>query len=127
MATQAEEDRKGAWLAGCSVEEWRRRRQVSLSSREKETAGGYVMCEVGHGGRLVRMDGSAIGEDENMDAVQCATEAKGHLDKFLSDPHDEDSHESLARCGAMISAALSRIARDKGQAARIASGMGLRR
>jgi hypothetical protein len=121
-----EEDRKNAWTAGVSVEEWRRYRGVALSSQGKETAGGFVMCEVGRDGRLVRMSGSAIGEDENMDAVQCAAEAKGHLEKFLSDPHDEDSHESLARCGAMISAALSRIARDKGQAARIASGMGLR-
>ncbi|MGA6974489.1 MAG: hypothetical protein WBY93_22875 [Candidatus Binatus sp.] len=122
-----EEDLKNAWTAGCSVEEWRRRRQVALSSREEVTAGGFVMSKVGPGGRLVSMSGSAVGEDENMDATQCAAEAKGHLEKFLSDPQDEDSHESLARCGAMVSAALSRIARDKGQAARIASGMGLRR
>jgi len=110
-----EQDQKAAWLAGVPVEEWRRRRQVALSSRETETAGGFVMCEVQRGddgGRIVRMSGSDdSGGDSSTPDEMCA-EAIGHLQKFRDNPKAKNSHEHIARASAMCSAALSRCARD---------------
>jgi hypothetical protein len=125
-----EADRKAAWLAGCSVEEWRRRGQVALSSREKQTAGGFVMCEVAPGGRgLVHMSGSdgddaGLG-DENMSAKDCGMAAQDHLKKFLDGPNEPDAHEHIARAAAMLAAAGSRLAGEAKKHAKIASGAGL--
>ena len=122
MASTEEQDQKAAWLAGCSVEEWRRRgNRTSLQAREHAAPGGFAIFA----DRRKDPNYSEAAEDESLDAAQCAAQAKEHLDRFLAAPHETDAHEHLARCGAMVSAALSRCARDSGQAARIARGMGL--
>jgi hypothetical protein len=107
-----EEDRKQAWLAGVSVEEWRRRRQVALSSRETETAGGFVMAQVQPDGRIARMNGSEDSNGDSSTADEMAAEAMGHLQKFRDNPKAKNAHEHIARASAMCSAALSRCARD---------------
>ena len=63
--------------------------------------------------------------DDNATASDIATAGKEHLDKYLAAPDEKDAHEHLARAGAMISAALSRCARDNANVSKISSGQGL--
>jgi hypothetical protein len=117
---------KGAWLAGCSPAEFRKRGQVALSSsRDTETAGGFVMSRVGFDGHIVRMNGSDDSDGDSSTADDMAAEAMDHLQKFRDNPTAKNAHEHIARASAMCSAALSRCARDNADMSRISSGRGL--
>lgn len=121
-----EQERKAAFLAGVSVEEWQRRGRVALGASQHATVGGFVMCEVSHrGDRTVRMKGSDSYRAHEMTAAKMAQEARDHIDKFLADPNEEKALEHLARAGGMTAAALSRCARDGELRAKVASGRGL--
>jgi hypothetical protein len=63
--------------------------------------------------------------DDSATAMDIAKAGKAHLDKYLAAPDEKDAHEHLARAGAMMSAALSRCARDNANASKISSGRGL--
>jgi hypothetical protein len=113
-----EEERKGAWLAGCSVEEWRRRGTVAMRAQE-ETAGGFVVCRE-QGGRMVRMD-AADGDGDDSSSTELAAQAHQHLKKFLDAPNAADSQNHLARSSAMLSAALAKRASENAERASAAS------
>ncbi len=89
-----------------------------------------VMAQVGPGGRLEREDddtGLFDAIDDNATAADIAKAGKDHLEKYLAAPDERDAHEHLARASAMMSAALSRCARDNQSVSRISSGRGLTR
>jgi hypothetical protein len=109
-----EEERKAAFLAGCSVEEWRRRGQVGLRANQDESVGGVVMCETRGIKDVVRMNGSDSDGDSST-AEEMAAEAMGHLQRFRDNPKAKNSHEHIARASAMCSAALARCARDNAE------------
>jgi hypothetical protein len=99
-----EQQRKAAWLVGCSVEEWQRRGQVALST-QKKTVGGFVMCEVNHhSGGVVRMNRS---DSDTTTPSELGQYARKYLDDFIASGDSAD----LARSASLISAALARAAR----------------
>ncbi len=87
-----------------------------------------VMARVGPGGRLEREDdesGLFDAIDDSATAADIAKAGKAHLEKYLAAPDEKDAHENLARASAMMSAALSRCARDNQNVSQISSGRGL--
>jgi len=87
-----------------------------------------VMAQTGPGWRLEREDddtGLFDAIDDNATPSDIAKAGKAHLDKYLAAPDEKDAHEHLARASAMMSAALSRCARDNQSVSRISSGRGL--
>ena len=63
--------------------------------------------------------------DDNATAADIAKAGREHLDRYLAAPDERDAHEHLARASAMMSAALSRCARDNQNVTRISRGGGL--
>jgi hypothetical protein len=90
-----------------------------------------VMAQVAPGGARLEDDGDDAGLFDSIDdsatAADIAKAGKEHLEKYLAAPDEEDAHEHLARAGAMMSAALSRCARDNANVSSISSGRGLTR
>ncbi len=87
-----------------------------------------VMAQVGPGGRLESDDddtGLFDAIDDNATAADIAKAGREHLDRYLAAPDEKDAHEHLARASAMMSAALSRCARDNANVSRISRGRGL--
>jgi hypothetical protein len=107
-----EEQRRAAWLAGCSVEEWQRRGRVAMRANAgDETVGGAVMCRVeGLNGRVVHMNGVDSGNTALMNSTtpaELATYSRKYLNDFIAGGDAAD----LARSASLISAALARAAR----------------
>ncbi len=87
-----------------------------------------LMAQVGPGGRLESNDddtGLFDAIDDSATASDIAKAGKAHLEKYLAAPDEKDAHEHLARASAMMSAALSRCARDNQNVSRISGGRGL--
>jgi len=88
-----------------------------------------VMAQVAPGGARLEDDDHDTGLfdaiDDSATAADIAKVGKGHLEKYLAAPDERDAHEHLARASAMMSAALSRCARDNQSVSRISSGRGL--
>ncbi len=88
-----------------------------------------VMAQVAPGGARLERDDDESGLfdaiDDTATASDIAKAGKEHLEKYLAAPDEKDAHEHLARAGAMMSAALSRCARDNQNVSRISGGRGL--
>ena len=111
-----EEERKGAWLAGCSVEEWRRRGTVAMRA-QTETAGGFVVCRE-QGGRMVRMDAADGDGDDSSTPRSWPPKAQRPPKRLPRCAQRSDSHNHLAaRASAMLSAALAERASENAERA----------
>ncbi len=122
MAT--EEQQKLAWLTGRPLADIVREQSTgatALQAREHRVPGGFAIFA----DRRKDPNFDDAANFDRMDAAECASQAKEHLQKFLDAPNDEDSHQSLARCGAMVAAALSRCVRDQANYRKIEKGAGL--
>jgi hypothetical protein len=92
--------------------------------RKRALDGNRVMCVAGQPD-TDDDEGLFSDIDENASAADIATAGKEYLDKYLAAPDEKDAHKNISRAIAMLSAALSRCARDGQNVSKIASGQGL--
>ena len=103
---------------------------VALARTRKAVLGrNVVMAQVAPGGARLEDNDDDTGLfdaiDDNATAADIAKAGREHLDRYLAAPDERDAHEHLARASAMMSAALSRCARDNQNVTRISRGGGL--
>jgi len=108
-----EEERRSAWLMGMSVEQWRRLGNHSSIHKDFARGGHAIFADR-------RLNGDAGEADDGVPgtAAGIARKAAVHLDEYLKNPDGEEAAQSLARCAALISAALAKHGRASVERAR---------